>query len=138
MRRIAALVLSAALMGCGGTSANGLHAGPTPASGNRIASALKGTSAGSPRTCLPTGRWTAETLGGGGLAFRDGSQIFVGTFVGGCPQSEQPNVVLVAKGMGATACEGDFVQAVDASSGQTYGHCVMGPFIPYGLGRKFN
>jgi hypothetical protein len=138
MRTITVTILAVALMGCGGPGVTSLqHATSTPMGGNRIANALTGMAPGSPRSCLPTGRWTTETLGGGALAFRDGSQLFIGSFVGGCPQSEQPGVVLVSKGMGPSACEGDFVQAVDASSGQTYGHCVMGPFIPYQLGRKF-
>ena len=138
MRTITLTILTAALIGCGSPSATGLqHAGSTPFGGNRLANTLAGKGAGLPMTCLPSGRWTSQSLEGGGFAFQSGRQVFVGTFVGGCPQAEQPGIVMVSKGIGPSACEGDFVQAVDSSTGRTLGHCVMGPFIPYELGRKW-
>lgn len=136
MRSIIVTILTAALAGCGPMGLQ--QAETTRFSGNRLANTLAGRAAGLPLTCLPASRqWSSETLDGGGIAYRSGRQIYVGTFEGGCSQYGQPGYVLVTKVRGSTGmCQGDIARIMN-SSGMIVGSCVVGPFIPYGLGSKW-
>jgi hypothetical protein len=137
MRTILVTIVAAALAGCGPMGLQ--QVGSTPFSGNRLADTLSGKGAGMPLSCLPAGRhWQSQSLDGGGIAYRSGRQAYVQTFEGGCSQYDQPGTVLVTKVRGnGGMCQGDFAQIIDTSSGMNVGTCVIGPFIPYELGRKF-
>ena len=138
MRTTIVTILAAVLAGCGGPM--GLHqAGTTTIGGKRLADALTGRAAGSPLSCLPSGRhWTNQASVDGGIAFTSGRQTYVATFGHGCRQLGRPGTALVTRSRGRGMCQGDIAPIVDTSTGITVGSCVIGPFIPYNLGRKWH
>jgi hypothetical protein len=114
------------------------QAGTGPFSGNRLANTLSGNAPGSPVSCLPsTHSWTSENLGGGSIAYRSGSRVYIGTFEGGCSRHGRMGYTMVTRARGMGMCQGDIAHIVDTSTGMTVGSCVVGPFIPYDLGRKW-
>ena len=138
MYRTIIIIVAAALAGCGAKS---LHqSGTTPFNGRALADTLSGRGAGLPMNCLPAGRrWTSHTLDGGGIAYRSGGQIYVGTFQGGsdCSRVGRVGYTLITRPLAGGLCAGDIADVMDTSTRMIVGHCTYGPFMPYGLGQKW-
>ena len=133
MRTIIVTILTVALASC---APMGLQqAESKPFGSNRLVDTLAGRAAGSPLTCLPSGRqWRSQTLHGGGMLYRSGGQTYVGTFQGGCPDYGRFGVVATTRGN--SMCAGDAVELRDTVTRRNLGLCVIGPFMPYGIGSK--
>lgn len=130
MRMTVAIICAAALAACGPRTLQQTGTGSLGA--NRLADALAGRAAGTPRTCLPAGpMWTSESLRDGTIAFRRGNQFYLSTFQGGCSQLGRPGYALVTTVRGPGMCSGDIARIMDTSTGMVVGHCVLGPFVPY-------
>lgn len=137
MRTIIAIIVTAALAGCGPKSLQ--QAGTAPFGANRLADTLSGRAAGSPVACLPAGgTWQSERGEGNAIAYRRGSQIYLGTFEGsGCSRYGRLGYALVTKVRGPGICRGDIAWIMHTGTREIVGSCVIGPFVPYHLVSKW-
>lgn len=96
----------------------------------KLAKALVGKVAGTPRSCLSTSDARSSTTYRDAILYRVNSKLTYVNDLGKCPFLRDDNI-LVAKVYGSQICRGDIVNMVGRAGGFPMGSCVFSDFVPY-------
>lgn len=129
MTRLPALI---ALLLAAVTSASARDIRPDATTEQRLATALAGRVAGTPRNCVDRSRLSGpEQIGARELIYREnGSRLWRNTLTRAC-SAPRGDETLVVESYGGQICRDDRFQRVNRNSGFGSGYCYLGAFTPY-------
>jgi len=97
-----------------------------------LADALRGRTAGEPMSCVNQRDLRGNRSAGEGAIIFDGpgTLIYVNRPPAGCPDLDSGRSLLT-RTSGTGLCRGDIVTVFDPLTGNQYGSCGLGDFVPY-------